>query len=70
MFFNHYYDIRWVLAAHDVCFTQASHSWLFSHGRCVPVIRGAGVYQKCMNFMLDRLNEGSWVHTFPEGNIS
>ena len=32
--------------------------------------RGAGVYQEGVNFAIDRLNEGHWVHLYPEGQVN
>ncbi|XP_059449504.1 N-acylphosphatidylethanolamine synthase isoform X3 [Corylus avellana] len=61
---------RWVLAAEDICFKNALLSYFFRIGKCIPITRGAGIYQEHMNEALDRLSDGAWLHTFPEGKVS
>ncbi|XP_021891096.1 N-acylphosphatidylethanolamine synthase [Carica papaya] len=61
---------RWVLAAEDICFKNALLSYFFRLGKCIPISRGGGIYQDHMNEALERLSDGAWLHTFPEGKVS
>ncbi|XP_021804521.1 N-acylphosphatidylethanolamine synthase [Prunus avium] len=61
---------RWALAAEDICFKSSMLSYFFRLGKCIPITRGGGIYQEHMNEALERLSEGEWLHTFPEGKVS
>jgi len=62
--------MRFAMAAHDVCFNTSFRTWFFSQGQCLPVMRGGGVYQGSMNHAVQLLNEGRWVHIYPEGKVN
>ncbi|XWS30602.1 hypothetical protein CRYUN_Cryun23aG0000100 [Craigia yunnanensis] len=61
---------RWTLAAEDICFKNSLLNYFFRLGKCIPITRGAGIYQEHMNEALQCLNNGAWLHTFPEGKVS
>ncbi|KAL8231794.1 hypothetical protein R6Q57_001572 [Mikania cordata] len=60
---------RWVLAAEDICFKNTVLSYFFRLGKCIPITRGGGIYQENMTEALERLSDGEWLHTFPEGKV-
>ncbi|XP_075170061.1 tafazzin, phospholipid-lysophospholipid transacylase isoform X3 [Haematobia irritans] len=64
------FKIRWSMAAHDICFTNKYHSWFFMFGKCIPVVRGIGVYQDAINLCIQKAKLGHWVHVFPEGKVN
>jgi monolysocardiolipin acyltransferase len=62
-----YSRVRWVGADAINFFGSRIKAWLFTAGRSVPIMRGAGLDQPGVNFLRDRLREGDWVHLLPEG---
>uniref|UniRef100_A0A7E4VAD2 Tafazzin family protein n=1 Tax=Panagrellus redivivus TaxID=6233 RepID=A0A7E4VAD2_PANRE len=69
-FFKNIDRFRYTPTAHNICFTNALHTYWFSLGRCVPIVRGAGVFQECVDFCISKLNEKQWVHMYPEGKVT
>jgi monolysocardiolipin acyltransferase len=59
--------MRWALGADDIVFTVKRHQRFFSLGKTIPITRGGGVYQRSMDFAIQQINQGDWVHVFPEG---
>ncbi|GAM29200.1 hypothetical protein SAMD00019534_123760, partial [Acytostelium subglobosum LB1] len=62
--------MRWTLAASNVCFTNLLYSYFFTLGKCINTFRGNGIYQDAVDFSIDRLSEGQWIHIFPESKVN
>ena len=62
-----YPQLRFSTAAEDVCFNSWFSALSMAMGKVLPLHRGAGVYQKTMDFCVNELQAGKWVHIFPEG---
>ena len=63
-------ECRWILGAREVCFSHKLHSLIFRLGKTLPIVRGDGIYQQSMNEIIEELNQGEWVHIYPEGKIN
>ncbi|CAG7850552.1 Tafazzin [Serendipita indica DSM 11827] len=60
---------RWTLGAQDIMYTNKLLSSFFNNGKCVETVRGAGIYQSAIDFAIQRLDTGDWVHLFPQGFV-
>jgi monolysocardiolipin acyltransferase len=62
--------MRWSLGAEELLFTHGLGRWFFgSSGKVLPVRRGDGIMQPALNQAIEYLNDGAWVHVFPEGKV-
>ncbi|BGP36514.1 Lyso-phosphatidylcholine acyltransferase [Rhodotorula kratochvilovae] len=61
--------VRWTLGASDVMFNGKSDRWFFEKGQVIETFRGKGIYQKAIDESAKKLDQGKWVHIFPEGRI-
>ncbi|CAO3628958.1 unnamed protein product [Cunninghamella blakesleeana] len=62
--------MRWVMGAADICYNSLPKSFFFSLGQAIPTIRGAGIYQQGVDYAIHQLNQGGWIHIFPEGKVN
>ena len=60
---------RWALGAREICHSNWLYEWFFTLGQTLPIVRGHGIYQPVMDFALELLNRGEWIHFFPEGRV-
>lgn len=58
---------RYIAADAQNFFSRKFTGFLFGQGRCVPIVRGAGMQQPGFDYLKKILFDGGWVHIFPEG---
>lgn len=61
---------RWTLGASDIMFTNAFNAHIFRNGQVLPTDRGRGIFQPALDHSIDLLENGGWVHIFPEGYVN
>ncbi|RCH82392.1 hypothetical protein CU098_003986 [Rhizopus stolonifer] len=62
--------MRWVMGAADICYTSLFRSYFFAFGQAIPTIRGGGIYQPGVDYAIHILNQGAWVHMYPEAKVN
>lgn len=63
--------VRWTLGASDIMFQKSKLlASFFRSGQCIETHRGAGIFQPAIDESIAKLDEGKWVHLFPEGYVN
>ena len=62
--------MRWGASASEVIFVNRPLETFWKLGKVIPIVRGWGVDQPAMQFLVDKLNRGGWVNIFPEGKVT
>ncbi|OQR83344.1 tafazzin-like protein [Achlya hypogyna] len=61
---------RWGLCSQEYCYTKGPLlSALFYGSKTLPIKRGAGIDHPMLMDLFKKVQEGEWVHVFPEGKI-
>ena len=61
---------RWVWAAQEICFRTYPLAVGFGLGQCIPIVRGAGLEQVCVEELQEKLASKAWCHVFCEGQCN
>ena len=61
--------MRWGVCTEEICFSSPWIAAFMSMGKALPIQRGGSIHQKAMATLQARVNEGDWVHVFPEARI-
>ncbi|EJT98252.1 acyltransferase-domain-containing protein [Dacryopinax primogenitus] len=61
---------RWTLGASDIIFTNPLFGVFFRTGQVFETFRGGGIYQTAVDDAIRTLDDGRWIHIYPEGKIN
>jgi len=66
---------RWTLGASDICFKNPVQGAFFRKGQVIETFRSsadpkkAGIYQDAIDEAIQKLDQGKWLHVFPEAKV-
>ncbi|WWD15915.1 hypothetical protein CI109_100339 [Kwoniella shandongensis] len=63
-------NTRWTLGASDIMFTNRFNNKFFDLGQVIETHRGGGIFQPAVDRAVKLLQDGEWIHIFPEGKVN